>query len=99
MDKDQFFRAIASQQRHFDNELSDFRGFYDSMPAEEKAQFRGWLEKLDAVQKESLWEASVHVHIENDELDDKGDTVRWSNTRFTVMTMLMAIRSWDSGEN
>ena len=69
------------------------------MPADEKSQFRAWLEKLDSVREESLWEAVVHVHMTDEEVDENGNTIRWADSDFSITTMLRAINNWDAGEN
>jgi len=99
MSREQFRRAFHCQQRRFDDELSDFRRTHESMPAEEKSQFRAWLEKLDSVEDESLWHATVHVHVTDEKVDENGNTIRWADSDFTVGTMLIAINKWDAGED
>lgn len=100
MDEDQVRRGLASQQRHFDDQLADFRQFYESFLSEERAKLRAWLEKVDAVEKEGLeWNAFITVRTENDECDEKGNVLRWGDSEFSPATMLMAIKTWDGGNH
>jgi Sec-independent protein translocase protein TatA len=96
---DEIRRAIAAQQRQFDDQLADLRQFYKTLAPVEKTEFRAWLEKLESASVESKWRTSVHVHIQNDQVDERGKTVRWADSNFQVMIMLSAIKEWDAGRN
>lgn len=100
MNEDDIRRAMAGQQRHFDNQLSDFRQFYESFPPGERAKIKAWLEKVEAVGREGLeFNMLLNVKVENDECDERGTVLRWADCQFSPMTLLAAIRAWDAGED
>jgi hypothetical protein len=43
MNEDELRRILSDQQRHSDDQLTNFRRFYESFPAEERARVRAWL--------------------------------------------------------
>jgi hypothetical protein len=92
--------VFARQLRRFDGKIADLRGFYDGLNAEERSGFRSWLERVDTAADEGRqWSAQVLVRTECDVCDESGETLRWADAVFSTLTMLAAIKAWDSGQD
>lgn len=98
-DGSSFDHVFAKGLRHFDNQLSDFRQFYESHSMEERKQLRDWLEKVDELQQTADWNMDIKIHAENDVFDDNGELIRWADATFSPRTMLSAISAWDQGDD
>lgn len=96
---DRWRDPFASQLRHFDQLLADFRKFYDNLSPNERVGFRTWLERVEALAVEGYsWGAQLRVRAEHDECDQHDNVVRWADTEFSCSTMLSAVQAWEAGE-
>lgn len=94
-----FDHVFRTQLRHFDNQLSEFRQFYESHSTEERKQLRDWLEQVNQLQQAANWNISIRIYAENEILNDNDELIHSASAVFTPTTMLSAISAWDQGDN
>jgi len=94
-----FRHFFTMQLKQFDNQLSEFRQFYESHSTEERKQLREWLEQISELQRAARWNMRIQIHAENDIFDGDDELIRWADAVFAPATMLSAISAWDAGNN
>jgi hypothetical protein len=100
MNGDEFRRAMAAQQAHFDVQMMELRLYYqNSCTPEKRAAMRSWLERVYAITKEGLQlDFSLHPTLTYEKVNDQGETVDVKQWAFSARTYLDAIKAWDAGE-
>lgn len=86
----------AKALARLDQQLGSIKLLYESLPQEEKEQFRNWLMKLDAPSKEKFaWlRTSVKVSVSVPEaLVGEEETIS-----LKPIVLLKAIEAWETGE-
>lgn len=80
---------FTSQDRQFDEKVSDLRGFYEGLDTDEKPKFRAWLERVKTLHEEGgQWSTQLYVRTEYDDCDENGEPLRYADVEFSPNTML-----------
>jgi hypothetical protein len=91
-------RLKMEGRRQFDEVIADLRWEYHRLPPEERAKWRSWLEKANALDKEKpqSMQLVMDLSAEYELQDDDGNPV-FHRRDFSVRTLLNAFKAWDEG--
>lgn len=93
-------KAGAQVTRKFDQELREVRSLYDGLSADERPQFRKWLEKLSALSKPKPLSLRVWLRVCTEDIcwDANGEAVYRGSACLDPEVLAAAVDAWEKGE-
>ena len=94
-------RNVSSQvTQQFDQQISEFKDYYDGIPPDERTLVRTWLEDLvDVISKcPPSFQGHIKANIDNSQFDENGEPIYIGGASLRPKNMLDAVRAWDDGD-